>query len=95
MEETTRLRMALGGGEYRVIHRQPFAKIVSPAGGAGLKGQQCDANKATRVRTTRRGRGDGFKSRYAYYLPSCLAGIFMPNSASTSALCAPKVGGAW
>ena len=42
MEETTHLRMALAGGGYRVIHRQPFAKIVSPAGGAGLKGQRCD-----------------------------------------------------
>ena len=42
MGETTDLRMALVGGEYRVIRRQPFAKIVSPAGGARLIGQQCD-----------------------------------------------------
>ncbi len=42
MEETSHLRMALGGGEYRIIHRQSLPKIVSPEGGAGLKGQQCD-----------------------------------------------------
>ena len=27
MEETSHLRMALGGSEYRIIHRQPFAKL--------------------------------------------------------------------
>ena len=35
IDETSYLCMALGGGEYRIIHRQPLPKIASP--GAGTK----------------------------------------------------------
>ncbi len=36
IEETSYLCMALGGGEYLIIHRQPLPKIASPGGGSKL-----------------------------------------------------------